>query len=46
MADIERLASDKADLVTRLRYCEEDLKTANECENFVIRLFQIDTILT
>ena len=32
-ADIERLTSDKADLVTRLQCCEEDLKAANECEN-------------
>ena len=33
MADIERLTSDKADLLTRLQCCEEDLRTANECEN-------------
>ena len=33
VADIERLTSDKADLLTRLQCCEEDLKTANECEN-------------
>ena len=32
MADIERLTSDKADLLTRLQSYEEDLKTANECE--------------
>ena len=32
VADIERLTSDKADLLTRLRFCEEDLKTASECE--------------
>ena len=32
-ADIERLTSDKADLLTRLQCCEEDLKTANECES-------------
>ena len=32
MADIERLSSDKADLLTRLQRYEEDLKTANECE--------------
>ena len=31
-ADIERLTSDKVDLLTKLRCCEEDLKTANECE--------------
>ena len=36
MVDIERLTSDKADLFTRLQRCEEDLKTANECENFVM----------
>ena len=35
-ADIERLTSDKADLLTRLQCCEEDLKTANECENGMI----------
>ena len=29
VADIERLTSDKADLLTRL----QDLKAANECEN-------------
>ena len=34
--DIERLTSDKADLRTRLQCYEEDLKTANECENCVI----------
>ena len=33
MADIERLTSDKEDLLTRLKCCEEDLKRANECEN-------------
>ena len=33
VADVERLTSDKADLLTRLQCCEEDLKTANECEN-------------
>ena len=33
VADIERLTSDKADLLTRLQRCEEDLKAANECEN-------------
>ena len=33
VADIERLTSDKANLFSRLRHCEEDLKTANECEN-------------
>ena len=32
MADIERLTSDKADLLTSLQCYEEDLKTANECE--------------
>ena len=36
MADIERLTSDKADQLTRLQCCEEDLKTASECENCVI----------
>ena len=34
MADNERLTSDKADLLIRLQSCEEDLKTANECENY------------
>ena len=34
MADIERLTSDKADLLTRLHCYEEDLKIANECENY------------
>ena len=33
MTDIERLTSDKADLLTRLQCFEEDLKIANECEN-------------
>ena len=36
IADIERLTSDKADLLRRLQCCEEDLKTANECENCVM----------
>ena len=36
VADNERLTSDKADLLTRLQCCEEDLKTANECENWVM----------
>ena len=35
-ADIERLTSDKAVLQKRLQCYEEDLKTANECENYVI----------
>ena len=38
VVDIERLRSDKADLLTRLQCCEEEFKTANECENFVIIL--------
>ena len=33
VVDSERLTSDRADLLTRLHCCEEDLKTANECEN-------------
>ena len=33
--DIERLTSDKADLLTRLQYYEEDLRRATECENLV-----------
>ena len=33
VADIERLTSDKADLLTRLQCCEKDLKTSDECEN-------------
>ena len=36
VADIEGLTSDKADLLTRLQCCEEDLQTANECENCVM----------
>ena len=32
VADNERLTSDKADLLTRLHCCEEELKIANECE--------------
>ena len=39
VADIERLTSGKADLLTRLHSCEKNLKTANECENSVIQLF-------
>ena len=39
VADNERLTSDKADLLTRLQCCEEDLKTANECENWVMCVF-------
>ena len=31
--DIVRLTNDKADLLTRLQCCEEDLKRANECES-------------
>ena len=42
MADIERLTSDKADLLNRLHCCGEDLKTANECENFVLRVHEVD----
>ena len=38
VADIERLTSDKEDLLTRLKCCEEELKTANECENFSLVL--------
>ena len=38
VADNERLTSDKADLLTRLQCCEEDLKTANECEKCEIIL--------
>ena len=38
MADIERLTGDKADQLTRLQCCEEDLKTASECEKCVIIL--------
>ena len=34
MTNIERLASDKVDLLSRLQCCEEDLKIANECENY------------
>ena len=33
MPDMERLTSDKADLLSRLKSYEEDLKAANECEN-------------
>ena len=38
MVDIERLASEKADLFARLQCCEEDLKTANECEISVMTI--------
>ena len=38
MADIERLTSENNDLLTRLKCCEEDLKTANECENYSLVL--------
>ena len=34
--DIERLTSEKADLLTRLKHCKEELKTAKECENCVM----------
>ena len=44
-ADIERLTSDKADLLTRLQCCEEDLKIATTCEshynNEIDILFQL-----
>ena len=30
----KRLTSDKEDLIARLQCCEEDLKTANECESY------------
>ena len=33
MVDIERLTSDRANLLSRLQHCEEDLKTANDCEH-------------
>ena len=36
VADNARLTSDKADLLTRLKSCEEDLDIANECKNCVI----------
>ena len=39
VADIERLSSDKADLLIRLQCCEEVLKTANECEKCVVNIF-------
>ena len=42
MADNERLTSDKADLLTRLRCCEDDLKTVTECENCVMCVFQVN----
>ena len=32
MVDIERLTSDRADLLSRLQHCEVDLVSANECE--------------
>ena len=34
VSDIERLTSDKADLLTRLECYEEEVKTTNECEKF------------
>ena len=41
MGDIERLTNDKAELVTRLQCCEEELMTANECENCVTIKFHL-----
>ena len=41
VVDIEKLRSDKADLLTRLQCYEEELKTANECENFVIIILNL-----
>ena len=32
LAENEKLASDKADLLKRIQCYEDDLKTANECE--------------
>ena len=32
MVDIERLTSDRADLLSRLQHCEADLMSTNECE--------------
>ena len=46
MADIERLTSDKADLLTRLQCCEEDRKTANECKNCSVMNVQHHGILS
>ena len=43
-ADIERLTSDKADLLTRLQCFEKDLKTANECECPCARSMQLSVI--
>ena len=37
--DIKGLTSDKADLLTRLQYCEEDLKTAIDCELVSVYMF-------
>ena len=40
MADIERLTSKNNDLLTRLQCCEEELKTANDCENYSLVLMR------
>ena len=32
---IDQLTSDKKSLLTRLMCCEDELKTANECENIL-----------
>ena len=39
MADIERLTSDKEDLLTKLQCYEEDLKRANECKLVSVYMF-------
>ena len=36
--DIERLTSDRADLLLRIQCYEKDLKAANECKNWVFQI--------
>ena len=46
-ADIERLTSDKTDLLLRMQ-CEKDLKEVNECKNWVFQIantFTINSVL-
>ena len=44
MAENEKLTNNKADLLNKLQCYEEDLKTVNECENYIELVFQIDTV--
>ena len=36
VANIKRLTSEREDLLTKLQYCENNLKTAIECKNSLI----------